>query len=290
MTQESAIAVHRTKSPTWLRYALMFHVLAFFWINAFLADVQKFVVAYAASTWYFNTNDRRSWSAVYLKAVLFFWRYHLGSLAIGSLLLMLFRVPSHIYLFLNHRVKQSRNALVVGAYRSMSFCLKDVERLMKSIHVNAYAVVAANGEDFLSAGNTAANLWQDNSWYMLTTNTVAALLFTLTKSSFAILIGFCSGCYFRARSDVVYWFLPTVVCIWLAYYVMNRFLSLFEIVIETLFLCYACEIDSDPTIQKSPKMMVKRADFGFNKYMAYRIQEERCLNNSQITPRGYTCT
>uniref|UniRef100_A0A915EWE2 Choline transporter-like protein n=1 Tax=Ditylenchus dipsaci TaxID=166011 RepID=A0A915EWE2_9BILA len=190
MTQESAIAVHRTKSPTWLRYALMFHVFAFFWINTFLADVQKFVVAYAATTWYFNTNESRSWSAVYLKAVLFFWRYHLGSLAIGSLLSMLFRVPSHICLFLNHRVKQSRNNVVVGAYRRLSFCLKDVERFMKSIHVNAYAVVATNGEDFLSASNTAANLWQDNLWYMLTTNTVAALLFALTKVHLQYLLGF----------------------------------------------------------------------------------------------------
>ncbi|KAI1693769.1 plasma-membrane choline transporter domain-containing protein [Ditylenchus destructor] len=268
----------------WVKIALIFHFIGFVWIKAFLSDVQKFIIAHATATWYFGESEHRPYYGVYFRSLFFLLRYHLGSLALGSFMLIILRIPSHIYLFLYYRLVNVEHSLIKCFFDRFEWFLTKIERILCHVHSNAYAVVSTNGECFLRASRTAGNLWMDNSWYLLSTNTVASILFMLVKWMFFLAIAFITGFYFRMNSSIEYWIVPTLLCSALAYFIVDQFLSLHTMIIETMFLCYACEIDGlDSQRQDSPNAFHMKADYGFYCYMRRRIEDERRLNNS-VTP------
>lgn len=67
------------------------------------------------------------------------------------------------------------------------------------------------------------------------------------------------------NSDVEYWIGPTLFCSLLAHFILNRFLALHEMIIETMFLCYANEIDGyDTQRQITVNGLPRKPDYAFN--------------------------
>ena len=70
------------------RYAWWYNLFGLFWINAFFNALNQFVIASTACIWYFEQSDlipEKTLSPV-CKSFYRAFRYHLGSLAFGSLL------------------------------------------------------------------------------------------------------------------------------------------------------------------------------------------------------------
>lgn len=70
---------------------VMFWVLlfGFFWIIAFLIAILQFTIAAAAAMWYFQGNNSDAPSVSVTRGFYWAFRYHMGSLALGSLLVAL---------------------------------------------------------------------------------------------------------------------------------------------------------------------------------------------------------
>lgn len=64
-----------------------FHLFALFWILAFILAGCQFIVAATATQWYFTSSSDASGTGSVCKSTYWCIRYHLGSLAFGSLLL-----------------------------------------------------------------------------------------------------------------------------------------------------------------------------------------------------------
>jgi len=69
------------------RYVFLYDLFGLFWVVAFIIGCCQFILAVAAATWYFTHSADSGGSASISKGVKWILRYHLGSIAFGSLII-----------------------------------------------------------------------------------------------------------------------------------------------------------------------------------------------------------
>lgn len=109
------------------------------WLFAFVDALTQFVIASSAAIWYFSQENchapvRRSFYRGF--------RYHMGSLAFGSLLVAIVQLIRLIVEFMKKQAGKSAENPAVKALLAFLTCyLACVERIIKFINKNAYIQV-----------------------------------------------------------------------------------------------------------------------------------------------------
>lgn len=131
---------------------IMFWVFmfGFFWIIAFIIAILQFTIAASAALWYFGSNSDSGPSISVTKGIYWAFRYHLGSLAFGSLLIAITTMIKVLFEYFVKKYEKAApenpivKALICYA-RCMIWCL---DACVKFISENAYIQVAINGHHF----------------------------------------------------------------------------------------------------------------------------------------------
>lgn len=150
------------------RYALLYHLVGLFWVPQFLTAFTEMVIAFVATAWLFAPRDerhrRKMPSMPVCKACLTTARYHIGTLAFGSLIVAIIQMIRFAFEFVYHRVrKANRNSTCVKAvYCMCSCCFYCLERCMKFINSNAYILVTLTKQGFCSSASQAFGLILSN--------------------------------------------------------------------------------------------------------------------------------
>jgi len=71
------------------RYAFLYSLFGYLWINAFLIGTSQFIICAAAAIWYFTSSSDSNGSGSLCRGLWWVFRYHLGSIAFGSFLIAL---------------------------------------------------------------------------------------------------------------------------------------------------------------------------------------------------------
>lgn len=130
------------------RYAWWFHLFALIYITAFIEALASFVYSSTACIWYFEQGGtdrdvprpvcRSFWRA---------FRYHLGSLAFGSLIIAIIRFIMVIVAYIRKQVETGGgpNNQVTKCYKcllsALLCCLGCFEKCMEFINRHAYIQV-----------------------------------------------------------------------------------------------------------------------------------------------------
>eukprot|EP00360_Condylostoma_magnum_P000980 CAMPEP_0168315214 /NCGR_PEP_ID=MMETSP0210-20121227/10487_1 /TAXON_ID=40633 /ORGANISM="Condylostoma magnum, Strain COL2" /LENGTH=136 /DNA_ID=CAMNT_0008287087 /DNA_START=917 /DNA_END=1324 /DNA_ORIENTATION=+ len=72
-----------------VRNIFYFHFFGIFWVVAFIIAFEQFVIASSVSFWYFNEKADKKVESPISRSIWRGFRYHIGSLALGSFLLAL---------------------------------------------------------------------------------------------------------------------------------------------------------------------------------------------------------
>jgi hypothetical protein len=70
-----------------IRYALIYQLFGYLWLNAFMIGATQFVIAATAAIWYFTSTSDSNGSGSIFRGYYWVVRYHLGTIAFGSLLI-----------------------------------------------------------------------------------------------------------------------------------------------------------------------------------------------------------
>lgn len=125
-------------------------------------------------------------------------------------------------------------------------CLYCFESFLRYINHNAYTVIAIQSINFCPAANRAWHVIVNNAMRLATLNSVGDFILFLGKVIVTAVTG-CTGLLiFRQDPDLHFYAVPTLVTLIFAFFVAHSVISLYETVIDTLFLCI-CE---DQTINK----------------------------------------
>lgn len=143
---ETAKALTNIEWSTTTRYVFLYYLFGLFWVTAFIIGCAQFIIAAAASTWYFSHNGDIAEGKASLKMG-FSWifKFHLGSIAFGSLIIAIVQMVRAMFEYYRRTALKhagSNNQIVKTCLCITSYCLMCLEKCVKFISKNAYILIA----------------------------------------------------------------------------------------------------------------------------------------------------
>lgn len=214
--------------PSWVRFAWWFQLLFLLWAAEFMLACQQTVIAGAVASWYF-CKDRTALVWPLGRSAARLVLYHLGSIALGSLLIPVCRIPRLALLAFQHWTRGRRGR-----------CSGTELRCFNRFSHNAYTVVAIRGTSFCSAGHTACSVLSESSLGPLVLNGSGDFLLFLAKCLITSVVGLLAVVLLRDNPELQLCAVPVLAVAVFSCFVAHCVLSLYGMVMDTLLLCF-CE-------------------------------------------------
>jgi len=183
------------------------------------------------------------------KAVYITLRYHLGTLALGSLIVAIIQAIRIAMAWMENRLRAAgQNSQGVRCVIACAqCCLACFESIIKFINRNAYIVQAMTGEPFLTAARHALSLLTSNVLAVMGVTIISeyVILFSkiiLTGISLAIGYGILSAMDSFSSAGVIFMLVFIgVVC----YFVASVFLGVFSVCIDAVMISYCYDLEQN---------------------------------------------
>lgn len=122
------------------RYILIYHVFMLLWVNAFIIGAIQFIIGASACIWYFTCKTDRQGKDTILEAMGWLFKYHWGSVAIGSMIIAICQMIRLAFEY--YRQKAGKLAEMNTFFKvivvTTSYLLWLLENCIKYISKNAY--------------------------------------------------------------------------------------------------------------------------------------------------------
>lgn len=224
-----------------LQYMWWYHVVGLIWISEFILACQQMTVAGAVVTYYFTRDKRDLPFTPILASVNRLIRYHLGTVAKGSFIITLVKVPRMILMYLHSQLKGKENACARCVLKSCICCLWCLEKCLNYLNQNAYTATAINSTSFCTSAKDAFVILVENALRVAAINTVGDFMLFLGKVLIVCSTGLAGVMLLNYQQDYTVWVLPLVIVCLFAFLVAHCFLSIYEMVVDVLFLCFAVD-------------------------------------------------
>ncbi|RWS25920.1 choline transporter-like protein 1 [Leptotrombidium deliense] len=224
------------------KYLKWCHFFCLLWSCHFIIACQHFVIAGAVSKWFFRSeSDLRS---PILESISNLIRFHLGSIALGSLLVSSVKVVRFFFKKIETLLSRYKESCVTCG-QCCRCCFWIIEKCVMFINKNAYIEIvirsAINGESFCKSAQRAFQTLAQNALRVITVNSVGDFLLFLGKVSVVTATIFIGVELLKDKaSSLHYSWSPLILCALFAYFVSHCFLAVYEMTIDTLLLCF-CE-------------------------------------------------
>lgn len=272
-----------------------YHVFAFLWVSHFAIACQHYVIGASVSKWYFSPNRYELHSPIGT-SISELILYYLGSVALGSFLVAIFKVVRIIMRQIQYLIQRncmsppgsgsqapsgsiSRNH--VGPAQLSSPCCGSFsyvwrmfiwffDNIVMIINRDAYVEIAIYGHSFVGGARRAFYVISNNPLRLLAIKSVSNILLVVAKICVVLgTVGMAAILLEEKTSQLNYSWSPMFISAIYAYVVAHWFLSVYEMVIDALFICY-CE---DYEKNKNQETMTQIAGSNFM---------SQILNNGQL--------
>lgn len=160
------------------------------------------------------------------------YRFHLGTVALGSILILIGQIICHII----------RSIMKNRYLRVFNLCCNIanyIERFLKFLNKNTYIMVAIHGNPFCKSMRDAFNLLMRNIVNVYVTNRVTTLQFAIFNIAIASGMGGLTYLFLpkhELQSDLIVY--PILVSVVGSSIVAATFFGVYSMAIDTLFLCF----------------------------------------------------
>ncbi|XP_033307400.1 choline transporter-like protein 1 [Bombus bifarius] len=220
--------------------ATRWYNLFFFFVTCeFLLGCQHIVVAGAVARWFF-TRDKKQVSLPVVKSFGYLIRYHLGTVAFGALIIGIVRLIRAIISFVQNRLKKYDNDCVRLVLWCCHCCFWCFECALRFLTRNAYIETAIYGCNFCTGGKKAFQALASNVLRVAAINSVGDFVLFLGKVT-VVTLTVVSGIYLLQKKEGLHYpWVPIAVAGFFAMLVAHCFISIYEMIIDTIFICF-CE-------------------------------------------------
>lgn len=219
--------------------ARWYNLFVFFVVCEFLLGCQHMVVALAVARWFF-TRDKKRLSLPVTKGFGYLMGYHLGTVAFGALIIGFVRLIRAMISFVQNRLKKFDNDLVRGILWCCQCCLWCFECALKFLTRNAYIETAIYGCNFCTGGKKAFQALSSNILRVAAINSVGDFVLFLGKV-LVVTLTVITGIYLiQKKEDLHHPWVPIALAGLVAFLVSHCFISIYEMIIDSIFLCF-CE-------------------------------------------------
>uniref|UniRef100_A0A8C6TYY9 Choline transporter-like protein n=1 Tax=Neogobius melanostomus TaxID=47308 RepID=A0A8C6TYY9_9GOBI len=230
-----------------LQYMVWYHAVGLIWISEYILAFQQMTIAGAVVTYYFTRNKSQMPSVPILKSMGRTLRYHLGTIAKGSFIITLVKIPRLILTYI-HR-------------KCLYIC----------------PIITINSTSFCTSARDAFVILVENALRVAAINTVGDFVLFLGKVLIVSCTAFAGVLALNYQREYTVWVLPLLIVCLFAFLVAHCFLSVFENVVDVLFLCFAVDTKYNDGSPGHEYYMDKALMVG-------QLFREDCINSICLTP------
>uniref|UniRef100_A0A8C5NI31 Choline transporter-like protein n=1 Tax=Gouania willdenowi TaxID=441366 RepID=A0A8C5NI31_GOUWI len=235
----TGVVEYEMKGP--LQYMVWYHAVGLIWISEFILAFQQMTIAGGVVTYYFTRNKSQLPATPLLSSMIRTVRYHLGSLAKGSLIITIVKIPRLILTYIHTQLKGKENACARCMLKACICCLWCLEKCLAYLNQNAYTATAINSTSFCTSARDAFLILVENALRVAAINTVGDFVLFLAKILVVSCTAFAGILALNYQREYTVWVLPLIIVCVFAFLVAHCFLSVFENVVDVLFLCFAVD-------------------------------------------------
>jgi len=257
--QASCQFVKYERSPhyTWMQFI---NIFALYWGVFFFSAYGEMVLAGVFSQWYWTLDKKKHLPKCAL--VTSMWNttiFHLGTLAFGSLIIAIIRLIITILEYIEKKTKKFNNDLSRCILCMCKCCLYCLEKFMRFINKNAYIMCAIKSTNFCKSAQSAFDLIMRNLVRVAVLDRVVDFLLFLGKLVIVLATGATSFCAFGGYipdiqdkiPNLNYLFTPIVFIVVGSYLIANAFFGVYNMAVDTLFLCFLEDLErNDGSVEK----------------------------------------
>lgn len=130
----------------------LYSLFGYLWMNAFIIGVTQFMISASVALWYFSCTSDANGKGSLMTGFYWVFRYHLGSIAMGSFLIALVQFIRIIFEYYKAQLDKNKEVKIVKILLCLtSYLLDCLERFIKFISKNAYIQMAITGSNFCSS-------------------------------------------------------------------------------------------------------------------------------------------
>lgn len=164
---------------------VLYDIFGFLWVNAFIIGCSQFIIAAAATVWYFSFSSDTTGKGSICIGIKWIFRYHLGSIAFGACIIAIVQMIRLMFEYYRKKMQAmagKNNACVKCLLCYTGYCLKCLERFIKFITKNAYIQIAITGKNFCSSALNAFLLIIKNMFRFGITHSIGCIFMFLGKA------------------------------------------------------------------------------------------------------------
>ncbi|XP_067839716.1 choline transporter-like protein 1 [Heptranchias perlo] len=224
-----------------LQYTWIYHLVGLIWVSEFILACQQMIVAGAVVTYYFTRDKSNLPATPILSSVCRLIKYHLGTMAKGSFIITLVKIPRLVLMYIHNKLKGKENVCAKCLLKSCICCLWCLEKCLLYLNRNAYVATAINSTSFCTSAREAFAILVENALRVVAINAVGDFVLFLGKVLVVCITGFIGIILLNYQRDYTVWVLPLLIVCLFAFFVSHCFLSIYEMVVDVLFLCFAVD-------------------------------------------------
>ncbi|XP_023668251.2 choline transporter-like protein 1 isoform X2 [Paramormyrops kingsleyae] len=224
-----------------LQYTTWYHIVGLIWISEFILACQQMTVAGAVVTYYFTRDKSKMPATPILTSLFRLVRYHLGTVAKGSFIITLVKIPRLILMYIHNQLKGKENAIARCLLKACICCLWCLEKCLSYLNQNAYTATAINSTSFCTSARDAFLILVENALRVAAINTVGDFILFMGKILVVSCTAFVGVLTLNYQRAYTVWVVPLIIVCVFAFLVAHCFLSIFENVVDVLFLCFAID-------------------------------------------------
>eukprot|EP01017_Pseudomicrothorax_dubius_P041517 TRINITY_DN6650_c0_g3_i3.p1 TRINITY_DN6650_c0_g3~~TRINITY_DN6650_c0_g3_i3.p1 ORF type:complete len:295 (-),score=68.40 TRINITY_DN6650_c0_g3_i3:77-865(-) len=218
-----------------------------FWNCALFMAISQFIIASCAAMWYFSNGGGQQYHNPLTRSVWRVFRYHLGSLAFGSLILAIVQTIRVVISYYQAQLKKGAdNYRLLQYLLTCSQCLFDcLERFIKFLNKNAYIQIAIKGSNFCQAAKDAfALIWQNPIRFSVLAGIGSIFLF-IGKIFIAFATTVCGYLIItraeRYKNAISSPILPSILFFIIGYFIGVGFMSVYGMAADAILQCFCLD-------------------------------------------------
>ncbi|KAL3871868.1 hypothetical protein ACJMK2_039840 [Sinanodonta woodiana] len=244
----------------------VFMLFMFFWVMNFIVAFGQMTLAGAFASYYWAFEKPQDVPLFPLTASVYrSLRYHLGSLAFGSLLIAIVQIIRVFLEYIDHKLKGSENPVGKFLIKCLKCCMYCLEKILRYLTRNAYIMIAVYGKNFCSSAKDAFFLIMRNVVRVFVLDKVTDFVLFLSKMMVTMALGVAAYYGFQQKipffADYVpklnYFLTPVIVIVVGTYLIASCFFNVYEMAIDTLFLCFLEDLEMNDGTPEKPYYMSK---------------------------------
>ena len=241
----------------------VYNLFGLFWFLFFIEALGEMVLAGVFAGWYWtfdkenNTPNSSIISSLYRTV-----RYHLGTLAFGSLVLSIVRMIRVMIEYVEDKLKKygEDNPVVKAVSCLCKCCFYCLENFIKFINRNAYIMTAVYGNSFCSGARRAFSLLARNMVRVVVLDKVTDFILFIGKLIVVSIVLAGSVLVFRYDDRVLsqelnYQLVPVVIIVLSTYAISCSFFSVYNMAVDTIFLSFLEDLEKHDGSPDNPYFM-----------------------------------